>query len=1116
MWSKVGQSALVTSTSASNLTVAPPSSYAAGDLLCLVAAGTGTGIGAATNGYALRYEGTSTAGNLSLFTKIAGTTEGNTTVTNTSTAAQAIIFAFREIEQGTIEAGPTSPKAGSGATVPCGTLTTLTGNDLVLLCAISRNGLGTWSTNSSGNLSSVTEILDSQLAKYINYVKNPSFEGDDNSDGLANSWVIDTSGINGTITKTLTATNAVFGSNAQRIEYTTVSGDSGAVISLTAADSTVAGEAAEGNYWTASCYLRGVATGCSVRIRIRWYKADGSQITTSSSVQTINNTSMDRYSHTAGPAPAETSKTTMSIVVDTLDYSGADSIDLYCDGAQLEKGNSVNNFLAGTARKNWVRNPSFEGTEQSNGLGDNWTASATNSGTLGNCTFDVQTMYKYYGSYGQQIACTGTASPNESNHVLGVYADLTGSGTTGQGDEWTASCYVRGTLSGVPAFMGIRWYDSLNAYVTRSKVEITSSISTPAFTRVDYTVQVPTAYPQISQAQFYIGFEEIDYGDSFTVQIDNVLLERTDTLGTYFDGSTTGYAWEGSAHDSFSVTASSSSTTSIWSGSENNSRSSMDGVSLAVYTGTQVSPGSTGAPSLTQSKSIEYNAFSIAFKAKGEPEGEGVGVFGWNGSSFASQAVDAYTSSTVKKSSGVYGWTGTKWFEIIPTGTTEWPTTYYNAVTDGGCHNDGSTDDLAHLQAAATNALNEGKALYLPSGTGYKLSSYWTVPAGLQVFGDDDWTDEVTPSSRVLGQIRVNNNTLFKDLYIGVTGDTAMHPSSSSTLIQNVHHERCRFRGGNSGSDGTCYTIGGGYYKLKDFTWKNCGFEAPNAVYTAGGVAHALQFSTDPRLNSPYGLIANHVIEGCYFGLPNSSGDECTNYGWIIYYQNANFYEYGNPPGSTPGYHDNIYIRNNFFGYSQQWGIDFANQDTDNSFNLYPTDYEHLKMFVEGNIFYGAGKDWEKTGHYTGDPPVWVRDYQYNVPVTFECGFNGTISNNIFYRSRALGSGHINPTKKCYGLKIENNTFEFRYDNGIIPAYHGEDGEDRMYRKVIRSEGLRNSIIRNNKLMLPNTLDGVTYTNKGTNQAWVYLGSNPTGNTVEGNTTSWGGTAIDYDNDFDW
>lgn len=59
---------------------------------------------------------------------------------------------------------------------------------------------------------------------------------------------------------------------------------------------------------------------------------------------------------------------------------------------------------------------------------------------------------------------------------------------------------------------------------------------------------------------------------------------------------------------------------------------------------------------------------------------------------------------------------------------------WYNAITDGGCHGDGSTDDATHLADAMTAAVAAGKVLYLPPAT-YRVSTQVSLPDNLNMRG---------------------------------------------------------------------------------------------------------------------------------------------------------------------------------------------------------------------------------------------------------------------------------------------------------------------------------------------------------------------------------------------
>ena len=160
-------------------------------------------------------------------------------------------------------------------------------------------------------------------------------------------WVEDHSGI-GTNTPTLTRTtdNAVDGSYAGRIQYTGKTGDSGGVIALTGT-LTGAGTIAPGDQVAVGFNLRGVPTGCDVRIGVRWYDSAGAYVNRSFDTLTINDTGMDRYTAVSTVAPANTSQCAIGLRIEGI--ADGDSVDLYFDCARIEMGTTANEYTGGSS-----------------------------------------------------------------------------------------------------------------------------------------------------------------------------------------------------------------------------------------------------------------------------------------------------------------------------------------------------------------------------------------------------------------------------------------------------------------------------------------------------------------------------------------------------------------------------------------------------------------------------------------------------------------------------------------------------------------------------------------------------------------------------------------------
>lgn len=167
-----------------------------------------------------------------------------------------------------------------------------------------------------------------------NYLLDPSFELDSNSDGLADNWTFEHTGINGTVTPSI-VTGRTKG-NAQRIQYTGHASDSGATLrirSQTATDSFAATYPA-----AAAIYIKGSVSGCTVSAQINAYKSDGTYL---QQPVAVNITPTGAFVFTpinptlTDSMPALTSYVRLYIAVSGIDPG--DTVDITLDDAILVK-----------------------------------------------------------------------------------------------------------------------------------------------------------------------------------------------------------------------------------------------------------------------------------------------------------------------------------------------------------------------------------------------------------------------------------------------------------------------------------------------------------------------------------------------------------------------------------------------------------------------------------------------------------------------------------------------------------------------------------------------------------------------------------------------------------
>ena len=136
-------------------------------------------------------------------------------------------------------------------------------------------------------------------------------------------------------------------------------------------------------------------------------------------------------------------------------------------------------------------------------------------------------------------------------------------GTATQGEVWTVSAYVKlgaGTTAGVSVFVRIAYYQSDGTYIGQLSLTDIVAELTGDYKRFSHTGTLP-ANPLISRVAAQLVVTKIANGDAFDLISDGWLLEKSDSMGSYFDGSTedTGewtYDWTGAAHASTSIATS--------------------------------------------------------------------------------------------------------------------------------------------------------------------------------------------------------------------------------------------------------------------------------------------------------------------------------------------------------------------------------------------------------------------------------------------------------------------------------------------------------------------------------------------------------------------------------
>lgn len=186
-------------------------------------------------------------------------------------------------------------------------------------------------------------------------------------------------------------------------------------------------------------------------------------------------------------------------------------------------------------RNNLLFNPSFE--------------SNTYDGSLVGSTATVIASGAYSGTYCLQVVAVTNNTSNE-------YATPTNQARIVAGNTYTASAYVYIT-AGVSRNMrlGIRTYDSTGTQLNNTLGAITSITTGGGWQRISASV---TAGQNAYYASVYVLYQNSNAAISNAVLIDAMILEPSASLGSYFDGSSSGCYWLGTTN--FSPSAQPTST----------------------------------------------------------------------------------------------------------------------------------------------------------------------------------------------------------------------------------------------------------------------------------------------------------------------------------------------------------------------------------------------------------------------------------------------------------------------------------------------------------------------------------------------------------------------------
>lgn len=194
------------------------------------------------------------------------------------------------------------------------------------------------------------------------------------------------------------------------------------------------------------------------------------------------------------------------------------------------RGDSILSWKPSSREENLLKNPGFETNTT------DWVAYQNGGATA---TLTRTTSQSRSGSASAQLAVTATGSD------VGISSNST-SAPISAGQSISTAGYVRSSTSR-NAYSILAWYNSSGSFLSSSTGSTVAS-STSGWTRTPtLTVVAPVGAAYVSA---YVVFSTVTSGQTHFV--DDVMLNVGTSVNNYFDGSTTGYYWQGDANASAS------------------------------------------------------------------------------------------------------------------------------------------------------------------------------------------------------------------------------------------------------------------------------------------------------------------------------------------------------------------------------------------------------------------------------------------------------------------------------------------------------------------------------------------------------------------------------------
>jgi len=191
---------------------------------------------------------------------------------------------------------------------------------------------------------------------------------------------------------------------------------------------------------------------------------------------------------------------------------------------------------------NYATNPSMETDTNTDGQCDGFDGLSPYYTIAGAPTF---TQVAGRTDQCQRFEYTGVAGDGGTNCVVGV---TTAVGTFSEGDDVTASVYLKGSFSGFTNRLYVIFYTAAGVYISKESTTVTELTGDFVRWSVSGTAPANTSYVGVGLGS--VGY--IHENDTVDFYLDDIQIEKATSASAYFDGDTADCWWTGSADASTS------------------------------------------------------------------------------------------------------------------------------------------------------------------------------------------------------------------------------------------------------------------------------------------------------------------------------------------------------------------------------------------------------------------------------------------------------------------------------------------------------------------------------------------------------------------------------------